>query len=278
MVAVLARYASRYSVRALDLTLDSSMLWVGAALAVLAAVLLAFVPRLPSSGGAQGFGLASGSARVTGIANRKLRVFAVVQIAASFVLVASAGAFVKTLLSLEAAQTPFDTHQVLAVDVPVMHDGKTPIQVVDYYREATRRIRELPGVQNVAVGSAVPWRDDAELRASSLRPTGTFRRRREEHPRAMIRVISPGFFATLGLPIIEGRDFNDADREGSEPVAIISQSAARRMFPKGDALNHHVMWTDPILKFVPLVSADARAHYRRGGGHGRRQRCAQSPP
>ena len=55
MVAVLARYASRYSVRALDLTVDSSMLWVGAGLAVVAAALLAFVPRLPSSGGAQGF-------------------------------------------------------------------------------------------------------------------------------------------------------------------------------------------------------------------------------
>src|ERR1700733_12505881 len=91
----LARYASRYSVRALDLQVDSSMLWVGAGLAVIAAVLLAFVPRLPSSGSAQGFSLASGGARVTGIANRKLRMFAVVQIAASFVLVAAARSFVK---------------------------------------------------------------------------------------------------------------------------------------------------------------------------------------
>ncbi len=66
------------------------MLWVGAGLAVVAAVLLAFVPRLPSSEGAHGFSLASGGARITGIANRKLRIFAVVQIAASFVLVAAA--------------------------------------------------------------------------------------------------------------------------------------------------------------------------------------------
>ncbi len=86
-----------------------------------------------------------------------------VQIAASFVLVASAGATVKTLLSLEAAQTGFDTRHVLAVNVPVMHYGKTPAQVVDYYREATRRIRELPGVQNVAIGTVVPWRDRMEL-------------------------------------------------------------------------------------------------------------------
>ncbi len=254
MVALLARYASRFSVRALDLTVDPSMLLVGAGLAVAAAALLAFVPRLPSSGGAQGFALASGSARVTGVANRKLRVFAVVQIAASFVLVASAGAFVKTLLSLEAAQTPFDTHHVLAVDVPVMHTGKTPSQIVDYYREAARWIRELPGVENVAIGTAVPWRDADSDFALEFGADGHVPAPGEEHHSARFRVITPGFFATLGLPILEGRDFNDADRDGSDQVAIISQSLAQRMFPKGDALNHHVMWTDPILKVIPMVS------------------------
>ena len=253
LVAVLARYASRYSVRALDLQVDASMLWVGAGLAVIAAVLLAYVPRLPSTGGAQGFALASGSARVTGIANRKLRVFAVVQIAASFVLVAAAGSFVKTLLALEAAQTPFDTHHVLAVNVPVMHNGKTPNQIVDYYREATRRILQLPGVQNVAVGRDVPWRADGSF-ALQVAADGHVPAPAEEHPRPLVRIISPGFFATLGLPILEGRDFNDADRESSEPVAIISQSVARRIFPNG-ALNHHLAWNDPVLKFIPMINA-----------------------
>ncbi|MGI8743570.1 MAG: ADOP family duplicated permease [Bryobacteraceae bacterium] len=251
MVAVLARYMSRFSIRALDLTVDSSMLWVGAGLAVVAAALLAFVPRLPSSGGAQGFGLTSGSTRVTGIANRKLRVFALIQIAASFVLVAASAATVKTLLSLEAARTGFDTHHVLAVNVPVMRDGKTPGQVADYYREATRRIRELPGVLNVAVGSSVPWRDAGATFALEFSVDGHVPAVGEEHPRATFQVVSPGFFATLGLPVLEGRDFNDADRNGSEPVAIVSQSAAQRMFPGRPAVNHRVLWTDPILKFAP---------------------------
>ena len=252
-VSILARYISRFSIRAVDLTLDTSMLWVGAGLAILAAALLAFIPRLPSSGGQQGFGLASGNARVTGSANRKLRVFAVVQIAASFVLVASAGATVKTLLSLEAAQTGFDTRHVLALNVPVMHFGRTPSQVVQYYREATGRIRQLPGVQNVAIGTVVPWREPSrfslEFGADGHVPTPS-----EEHPRATVRIISPGFFATLGLPVVDGRDFNDSDRGGSEAVAIVSQSLAQRMFPKGEAVNHHVMWTDPILKAVPIIS------------------------
>src|SRR3989442_13502820 len=71
MVAILARYASRFSVRALDLTVDSSLLWVGAALAIVAAVILAFVPRLPSGDTSSGLGLSTGTVRVTASTNRR---------------------------------------------------------------------------------------------------------------------------------------------------------------------------------------------------------------
>jgi predicted permease len=260
LVSVLARYASRYSTRALALTIDPSMLWVGAALAVLAAVLLAFVPRLPSSGGEQGFSLSSSSTRVTGSANRRLRVFAVVQIAASFVLVASAGATVKTLLSLEHQQAGFDTHHVLAVNVPKMDYHKTPAQVLDFYREATRRIRQLPAVQNVAIGTVVPWRDTTFDFGLEFSGDGSVHAQRGESPRAAIRIVSPDFFATLGLPMTAGRDFNDADRANSEPVAIVSESVVQRMFPgqDQDAVNHHVTWTDPVLQFIPVIQKPLR--------------------
>ena len=258
MVAVLARYISRYSVRALDLTVDSSMLWVGAGLAVLAALLLAFVPKLPSSGGSQGFALTSGSSRVTGTANRKLRIFAVVQIAASFVLVASAAATVKTLLSLEYIQTGFDMRHVLAVNVPVMRDGKTSSQVVQFYQEAERRIRDLPGVQNVSLGSNVPWRDAGNDFGLEFGVDGHVPASGEEHPRASTRVVTPGFFATLGRPMLAGRDFNDADRQGTEQVVVVTESLVRKMFPNGDAVNHHVVWTDPLLKFAPISPKPSR--------------------
>jgi len=252
MVTVLARYASRFSVRALELTVDPSMLWVGAGLAVLAAFLLAFVPRLPSSGGEQGFGLAAGSTRVTGSANRKLRVFAVIQIAASFVLVVAAGATARTLMSLESQQTGFDTRHVLAINVPKMDYHKTPAQVLDFYRESTRKVRALAGVQNVAIGTVVPWRDGNFDFGLQFGVDGHVPAQGEQGPRAEIRIVSPGFFATLGLPIIGGRDFNDGDRTESDPVAIVSQSVVAKMFPSGDALNHRVTWTDPLLKFIPV--------------------------
>jgi predicted permease len=250
MVAVLARYISRYSVRALELTVDSSMLWVGAGLAIAAAALLALVPRLPSWGGSQALGGGGSSLRVTRGTNRKLKVFALVQIAASFVMVAASAATVNTLLSLEAARRGVDTRHVLAVNVPVMRDGKSPEQVVEYYREVMRRVRELPGVLNVANTSAVPWRDrnvySMEFSADDRTPAAG-----QDTPRAEGQVISPGFFASLGLPILEGRDFTDADREGAEPVVILSESAARRAAMNGSVLNHYVKWTDPLLQFAP---------------------------
>src|SRR5579871_297666 len=105
MVAMLAKYASRFSVRALDIQVDSSMLWVGAGLAVIASVLLAFVPRLPSADSPNGLGLANSSLRITGSTSRRLRIFAVVQIAASFVLLTGATMLFQALMSLQTAQT-----------------------------------------------------------------------------------------------------------------------------------------------------------------------------
>src|SRR6202795_1935672 len=253
LVAVLARYASRFSVRALDLTVDSSLLWVGAALAVVAAVILAFVPRLPSAGTSNGLNLSSGSLRITGSTSRRQRIFAVIQIAASFVLLTGASTVITTLIALQMAQTGLDTRHVLTVNVPVMSYGKSPQQVVDFYKESIRRIDALPGVSKTAFGMAVPWRDGGfGLQFSA---DGRVHAAGEEDPRAQWRVISPGFFASLGVPIIAGRDFDDLDgQKGKEPVVIVSETLAKRIFPNQDAVNRHVFWTDPVLRFAPGIS------------------------
>ena len=123
LVTVAARYAARFSVRALEATVDSSVLWLGAGLAVVAAVLLAYVPRLPSSDRSGGLGLAGGSVRMTPGTNRRLRIFATTQIACSFVLLAGAGMLVATLNALQTANTGYDMRQVLAIDVPPSATG-----------------------------------------------------------------------------------------------------------------------------------------------------------
>jgi predicted permease len=259
MVAILARYASRFSVRALDLTVDFSLLWVGVLLAIVAAVLLAYVPRLPTADASHGTSLSNGSLRITGATRRKLHAFAIIQIAASFVLLAGAGMLLKTLLALQAAESGFDTRNVLALDVPVMAQGRTPERILDFYKEAMRRISELPGVERVAVGTTVPWRDARNFGPGfQFSAEGHVRASGEEDPRARFRTISPGFFAALGVPILAGRDFDESDRRGGEPVVIVSQSVAQRMFPNQDAVNRHITWTDPIMKFIDVSSVSRR--------------------
>ena len=258
MVSVLARYASRFSIRALDLTVDFSMVWVGAGLAIAAAVLLAYVPRLPSPDTGQGPSVAGG-VRVTGRTTGRLRLFAVTQIAASFMLLAGAGMLVKTLFALQSADSGFDTRNVLAIDVPVMAAGRTPDQILGFYRDVVGRISGLPGVNRVATGTAVPWRDVGNAGPGfQFSAEGYERADGEEYPRARGRTISPGFFETLGIPLVAGRDFNENDRRGGERVAIISESIARRMFPNQDVLNRHVLWTDPITKFINLSTEPRR--------------------
>jgi hypothetical protein len=70
--------------------------------------------------------------------------------------------------------------------------------------------------------------------------------------------VSPGFLAALGVPVIAGRDFNEADRRDSEPVVIVSQSLAQRMFPTQDAVNRRLMWTDPVMKFIDVGTGPRR--------------------
>jgi putative ABC transport system permease protein len=257
MVSVLARYAARFSVRALEVTVDASLLWVGVGLALAAAVLLAFVPRLPSAEASTGLGLSTGSVRITSGTNRRLRAFAVTQIAASFVLLAGAGMLLATLFALQAAQTGFNTRNVLALNVPIVSYERKPEEVAVFYREAMRRIAELPGVERVAVGTAVPWRD-AGFFAAQFTVEGYAKANGEEDPRARFRTVSPGFFAALGVPIIAGRDFTDADRRGEEPVVIVSQSVAQRMFGTREALNRRFAWTDPVMKFIDVSTGPRR--------------------
>jgi hypothetical protein len=75
--------------------------------------------------------------------------------------------------------------------------------------------------------------------------------------RARFRFVSPGYFATLGIPLLEGRDFTEADRKGAEPVVIVSKSIAQQLFPGQDAINRHITWTDPLIKYAD-ISPDPR--------------------
>jgi predicted permease len=258
LVAVVAGYAARFSVRALEVTVDDTLLWVGAGLAITAAVLLAYVPRLPSSNAGTGPGLASGSLRITPAANRRLRAFATTQIAFSFVLLAGASMLVTALIALQTANTGYDTRQVLALNMPAqcVGSGCPESESGDLYKALTLRVGQLPGVDAVAGGSFVPWRDVGRQKPIQFTVEGYTPLNGEENPYARQRNIGPGFFATVGIPVIAGREFTDADRLGAERVAIVSQSIAQRLFPNGDALNRKLWVTAGLTASARFINQE----------------------
>jgi putative ABC transport system permease protein len=257
MFAVLGRYAARFSVRAQGIQLDFSLVWFGVMLALAAAVFLAYVPRLPSPTATQG-GLNGRGARVANSGARRLRVFAVTQIAASFLLLTGACVLMKTLFTLEQMRPPFDSGHVLAINLPVMSYGKTQQQINSFYDEIRRRVAALPGVEHVAEGFSVPWRDDREQSINFTFAAEGAHRPDGQDFRARFRSVGPGFFATMGMPILEGRDFNDGDKDGSERVVIISKSLANELYPGQDAVNRKMWWTDGVIKFIGISPAPRR--------------------
>ncbi len=246
LVSVAGSYAARFSIRALEATVDAGVLGLGAGLALVAAVLLAYIPRLPSSNRSGGLGLSGGSVRITPGTNRRLRIFATTQIACTFVLLAGAGMLVATLTALQTANTGYELRRVLAIDLPgILAPGvrdETGARE-KALREAVRRIGELPGVEAVAMGGSVPWRDRSTTRlqfvAEGYQPANG-----EEAPTGRLRSVTTRYFAVLGVPILAGRAFTDDDLTSKEVVAVVNQSVARRLFPNGDALNRRLTPTN----------------------------------
>lgn len=257
MVTFVSQYAARFSVRALDVTVDSSVVWVGAGLAIVAAIVLAFVPRLPGSVG-RGFSRAvadgpaplapSGGLRMTAGTNNRLRAFAVTQIALSFMLLAGAGMLLSALISLQRAETGYNMRQVLAVDVPAQTLGLLGPQELDTYQEVIHRVGKLPGVEGVALGSFVPWRDSGGGPRAQFAMEGYTPQNGEENPFGRLRMVSPGFFNVLGVPMLAGRDFTSEDNGDNERVVIVSRSVAQALFGGVEnILNRKMWWTDPIF-------------------------------
>jgi ABC-type antimicrobial peptide transport system permease subunit len=165
------------------------------------------------------------------------------------------------LITLQRAPTPFETADVLAINVPVMRNGASRSQgeIATFYQDVVRSIEGLPGVERAAVGQTVPWRDAGNtVRPVKFTVDGYKKEHGEEDPRARFRVVGPGWFETVGLRVIAGRDFTYADADsGAASVVVVSQSVAQQMAPSVQAvIGHNLVITDSTFgNFLPTGQA-----------------------
>ena len=220
--------------------LDLAVLGFAAALGLLTSVLFGLLPAWRAT---HAWSLAQrlreGGAALGGRQGRRSRQGLVVaEVALAVVLVVGAGLLFKSFLRLRAVDPGFDPRGVATFDVS-LPDADTPEQARQFFGALLERVRTLPGVRSAGAIFGLPLTDfDYSISLHEVDGHVLSPQEEESGFSPQLRVVSPGFFRTLGIPLLEGRTFTDADRDGSAYVAIVSASAARRLFGSADAIGH----------------------------------------
>ena len=180
------------------------------------------------------------------------------EVALAMVLLIGAALLAQSFVRLLSIPTDFQPHGVTTAFVVSPSKGYAKqAQVLELYRQFGEQLRSIPGVKSVAQGSVGPyfgWEEGTEY-VPADRPDGSV----GKYPEANYANISPNYFATLGIPLLKGRDFANTDTAGSPPVAIVNEAFARANWPGESALGKRIklVRTGELLEIVGIV-ADVR--------------------
>jgi predicted permease len=247
----------------LFLPLDGRVLAFAGGLSFVAAVLSGMTPALHASRGDVVSALKDES---QGPSDRlRLRnAFVVAQVAFSILLVVAAGLLGRALGRVTTLDQGFDAHGVEVATVDLSMAGYTDETGKVFARELVERLRRLPGIESATLADRVP--------GGPLQMEATLRRRGDSSPADptepapvpwSVNLVEPGYFTTLRLPLVAGRDFSAVDRRGTQPVAIVDESTARRLWPGREAVGRflpsipgRVGAQDPAPRVVVGVAHD----------------------
>ncbi|MPZ21358.1 MAG: FtsX-like permease family protein [Luteitalea sp.] len=184
-------------------------------------------------------------------------VLTVAEIALALMLLVGAGLLVRSFVQLRSVDVGFDPDKLLTAFLSAPPEAaEDPDQTVAFFQRVLERIQSLPGVQSVAAASGVPLISNE---------TGPFRVEGREEPSAETNVlfaerpkISPGYFRTMGVRLLRGRDFTTADTRTSPPVAIVSESLVRRYWPGADPIGQRVSIDDGVWRSIVGISNDVK--------------------
>ena len=170
----------------------------------------------------------------------------IVQVSLSLLLVIGAGLFIQSLRNLKTLNPGFDTRNVLAFDVNPTLARYDPKWIAGYYRRLRQTMSTLSGIESHAF-AVMPvlenneWDNWVTIEGYSPKP--------DERPDPHMQFCSPGFFRTLRIPVLLGRDFNERDDAGALKVGIVNQKFVKRYFGDANPLGRHVgMGIDPGTK------------------------------
>ena len=191
-----------------------------------------------------------------GHAPRVRQALVVVQVAMTVVMLSGAGVLVRTLIALNRAHMGFDAHDVLTMRVAVSPARYSAERCREFYREAVARVRALPGVETAAAGISLPM-IGSPRGGTSFRELGTPELPASERPTTVVRMVAPGYFHTLRIPVLRGREFTDADNANPMAGFVVNETFARTYFsgrdPFASSISVWMMADNPYLPIIGVV-------------------------
>jgi predicted permease len=245
----------------LTLTLDGRVIAFTVALSLIAALVSGLAPAAEASRADVLSGLRNDPPRVGRL--RLRHAFVIGQVAFSIFLIITAGLFTRALHRAASIDPGFDPHGVELMSIDLTQAGYTNTTGRPFVRELVDRVRLLPGLQTATIASALPG--GFEVRREALSVPGGSSSASQGFVSVDWNVVEPGYFATLRTPIVAGRDFRADDRDGTLPVAIVSESAARQFWPGQSAVGKYLL--QPTLG--PARANQSHADTARGGHRAR---------
>ena len=238
--------------RAAEIGVDGRVLGFALLASALSGVIFGLIPALQASNPNINETLKEGgkSAAGHGRGNRLRSLLVVVQVALAFTLLVGAGLLIKSFSRLQDVSVGFNRERLLAMQIslpPAQYtDGAS---VIGFYTEATRRLSALPGVNSVGGISQTPLASGGPQFIFSVegRPLPS----PADAPMASYRIITPGYFQTMGIPLVKGRTLTEADDQRALQAVVINQNLAEKMWPGEDPIGKRMTVGVPLPNEQP---------------------------
>ena len=243
-VTLIVKFLGDQLPRSTEISLDAPVLAFTAFLALFAGILAGLLPALRFTGTDVNEALKQGQSRGSSDSGGgKTRGLLVVsEVALSLVLLIGAGLMVRTLWQLSSVQPGFDPNNVLTMSIPVpANKFTTPAAQTAFFDRVLQQVRATPGVESAGVIDDLPLDNGGSHQPVAIEGQPVLPM--ADQPELDVRLISSGYLRALRVPLLRGRDIRDSDVADKTPVALVSESMAKRFWPNEDPLGKHLTLT-----------------------------------
>lgn len=239
--------------RGSEYRIDLTVLAFACVISVLTGVVASIAPAMQALKTDYNDVIKQGSHSVTGTAKAKkfLRAIAITEVALTTVLLISAGLMVKSFVNIIQTDTGMRTENLLTMQIALSETRyEKPSQQSAFFSAVAERLRVVPGVESVGMISYLPLTNQNQERSMNIveRPLSP-----SENPQAGYRVVSGGYFRTMGIPLKRGREFNEQEAANSAPVVIVNEEFARHFLDGDDPTGLHLRLGDKTPEVVGVV-------------------------